>query len=67
MFRSKIDVEELKEEGVLYWPISALRLLILAKSRPGDWSILQRMLGHRYTIWETGRQYGTQVDNMGHR
>ncbi|XP_023336984.1 uncharacterized protein LOC111708000 [Eurytemora carolleeae] len=45
--RSKIDVEELKEEGVLYWPISALRLLILAKSRPGDWSILQRMLGHR--------------------
>merc|ERR1719495_1413505 len=44
--RDKIDLEAMKERGVIYWPISALRIILLAKSNPGVWAIVQRMLGH---------------------
>lgn len=45
--RSKIDVSALLEKGVLYWPISALRVLLLSVNKPTDWAIVQRMLSHR--------------------
>jgi len=44
--KDEIDVELLLEKSVLYWPISALRILLLSKSNPGTWSIIQRMMSH---------------------
>jgi len=45
--KSKIDVEQLFDTGVIYWPISALRILLLSRSNPNSWAIIQRMMGHR--------------------
>ena len=35
IFREKINVDELLKLKVLYWPISALRVLIKSKLNPG--------------------------------
>ena len=32
--REKIDQEAMKERNALYWPISALRVLLKAKNNP---------------------------------
>jgi hypothetical protein len=48
--KDKIDVEDLMERGVLYWPISALRVLLLSNSKPKSWAIVQRMLSHRWVF-----------------
>jgi hypothetical protein len=45
--KDKIHVEDLMARGVLYWPISALRVLLLSTSSPKSWAIVQRMLSHR--------------------
>ncbi len=46
--KDKIHVEDLMARGVLYWPISALRVLLLSTSSPKSWAIVQRMLSHRW-------------------
>jgi len=57
--REKIDQEAMKERNALYWPISALRVLLKAKNNPEDWAVVQKMLGHRekHTEKETWHLY----------
>merc|ERR1739844_462495 len=42
--REKIDQEPMKERNALYWPISALRVLLKAKNNPEDWQWYRRCL-----------------------
>ena len=45
--KDKIDTAAMRERNALYWPISALRVLLKCKKNPRSWSIIKRMLGHR--------------------
>jgi len=45
--KDKMNLEDMKERGVIYWPVSALRMLLIGQANPGMWAIVQRMLGHR--------------------
>ena len=45
--KDNIDQEAMRERNALYWPISALRILLKCKDNPGNLSIIKRMLGHR--------------------
>jgi len=45
--KDKIDLEYMKSKGTVYWPISALRILLLSKENPSSWSVIQRMMSHR--------------------
>jgi len=57
--KDKINVDELLNLKVLYWPISALRILIKSKSNPVTWAIIQRMMGHseKQKVKSTWGQY----------
>ena len=45
-FRDNIDMEAMKEKDALYWPISALRILLKCRENPVSWSIIKRMMSH---------------------
>ena len=45
--RDKINMEAMRETDALYWPISALRILIKCKQDPVSHSIIKRMMSHR--------------------
>jgi len=45
--KNEIDMAGMREDDALYWPISALRILILAKNNPSDWAVMRRMLSHK--------------------
>ena len=45
--KDNISKEAMSERNALYWPISALRILLKCKDNPVSWSIIKRMLSHR--------------------
>jgi len=45
--RFNIPMDSMKDRNALYWPISALRVLIKSKESPEVYSVVQRMMGHR--------------------
>ena len=45
--KETINMDAMKEKDALYWPISALRILLKCKENPRNWSIIKRMLSHR--------------------
>jgi len=45
--KDNIDMQKMRENGTLYWPISTLRILILCKEDPVTWAVIQRMISHR--------------------
>ena len=44
--RDKINMEKMRESDALYWPISALRILIKCQQNPVSHSIIKRMMSH---------------------
>jgi len=64
--KDKIDLDYMRKEGTLYWPISTLRILLLSKDDPCSWSVIQRMLSHReeHRKKETWPMYEEHLVNM---
>ena len=44
--RDNIDMEAMREKDALYWPVSALRILLKCKDNPRSWSVIKRMISH---------------------
>jgi len=57
--KDNIDMEAMKDRNALYWPISALRILLRARDSPEEWAMVTRMIGHReeHTKKETWHLY----------